>query len=177
MAKYQDTSPYIRLFFEHGIVLSVGLAIFWVDDKEFLAYLYPKLFVVAWATAKTCFFFWDTLRRIAQFLREDPNYLRFVQFVSVSVTLILLSFAIDYWCLFLVEPTSFLGLPAEQGTGLQFFNLLYFSVCTFVTVGYGDIAPQTLAAKYLTVLEMALSFFSIILVISNFSHFKDKSQE
>ena len=170
---YKNTASYLRLFIEHGIVLLVGLLVFWIDDREFLHYFYPKVFVVLWATLKTCFFLWDTLRRIANFLREGNNYLRFIEFVGVSVMLIVLSFALDYWCLFLVEPSSFNGVPDQQWSGGSFFNYLYFSVCTFVTVGYGDITPITLAAKYLTMLEMGLSFISIILVISNFSNFKE----
>lgn len=170
--KYKSTSSYFRLFMEHGIVLAVGLLVFWVDDREFFQYLYPKLFVIVWASVKAVFFVWDTLRRIVGFLREDYNYLHFIQFVGVSVTLIVLSFALDYWSLNLVEEVSFTGVQSALGAGVQFLNFMYFSVCTFVTVGYGDITPQTLAAKYLAMLEMCISFISIILVISNFSNFK-----
>ena len=175
--RYKNASSYFRLFLEHGIVLAVGLLVFWVDDREFFRYLYPKLFVIAWASVKSIFFLWDTLRRIVGFLREDYNYLHFIQFVGVSVTLIVLSFSLDYWCLNLVEEASFSGVTAAQGAGVQFLNFLYFSVCTFVTVGYGDIIPSTLAAKFLTMLEMCISFISIILVISNFSNIKEAMQK
>ena len=87
--------------------------------------------------------------------------------------LIVGSFSVDYWCLYRVEAASFTGISPEQALPLQLFQFAYFSICTFVTVGFGDVVPVTVSAKYMVLLEMCLSFISIILIVSNFSNFKE----
>lgn len=45
--------------------------------------------------------------------------------------------------------------------------MFYFSCVTFATVGYGDILPQSMAAKSCVILEMATAFFLVVFLISN----------
>ncbi|MEZ4963251.1 MAG: ion channel [Saprospiraceae bacterium] len=170
---FKSQKPYHRLFIEHGVVIAIGLAVFLLDDAELVHYIYPKAFLLVWATFKAIFFLRDTIRRIVAFLREKSNYFDFIKFVGVSVMLIVGSFSVDYWCLYRVEATSFTGISPEQALPLQLFQFAYFSICTFVTVGFGDVVPVTVSAKYMVLLEMCLSFISIILIVSNFSNFKE----
>lgn len=53
-----------------------------------------------------------------------------------------------------------LAEPAERivSTGASWFDYIYFSMITLTTVGFGDIAPITLAAKVLVVFEAFLGF-------------------
>jgi len=51
---------------------------------------------------------------------------------------------------------------------LRFMNLLYFSIVTFTTVGYGDIIPALPVAKLITVLEMMSAFVVIVFIISKY---------
>jgi hypothetical protein len=60
----------------------------------------------------------------------------------------------------LVSPTS--GPPAEQQV---FPVLIYFSLTTLSTIGYGDILPLTLQARYSAVAEgISGQFYLAILV-------------
>ena len=43
------------------------------------------------------------------------------------------------------------------------FEMLYFSVITIATVGYGDILPISLVSRLLCVLEIALGQFLILI--------------
>ena len=67
---------------------------------------------------------------------------------------------------------SFGLLHWATGSGIQggksLLHDLYFSGTTFFTLGLGDVAPQTAIAKALTVLESAMGFGFLALMISYF---------
>ena len=75
-----------------------------------------------------------------------------------------------YSVIFLLHPESFSGLPATvpgQSTAIpHIFPLLaYFSLTTISTIGFGDITPLTLQARYAAVAEgIAGQFYMAILV-------------
>lgn len=50
----------------------------------------------------------------------------------------------------------FMHLPGEREVG--FIEALYFSVITFTTVGYGDIAPVTMAGKVAVMVQASLGY-------------------
>jgi len=94
------------------------------------------------------------------------------------ITLIVISFGVDYWSLHQTIPEAFVGIYDHQSTKLQFFNFLYFSAVSFSTVGFGDIAPIAAAAKLMVLTEIVTSFFVIIFVFTNFYNLKsDKNSE
>ena len=87
--------------------------------------------------------------------------------MSISVYLLLgLTWGLFYIVLFEFQPNafSFGGAPApseQQVTPV----LVYFSLTTLTTVGYGDITPLTLQARYAAVSEgIAGQFYLAILV-------------
>lgn len=70
-----------------------------------------------------------------------------VQALALIVPLFLLLFADVYYVLAHDRPGSF-------GTGLTRTDALYFAVTVFATVGFGDIAPVSAAARALVTLQM-----------------------
>jgi hypothetical protein len=70
-----------------------------------------------------------------------------VQALALIVPLFLLLFADGYYVLAQDRPGSF-------GTGLTRTDALYFAVTVFTTVGFGDIAPVSTAARVLVTLQM-----------------------
>lgn len=53
---------------------------------------------------------------------------------------------------------------------------LYFSFTTFVTVGYGDIFPISVLARVVTMAQMALTFYTLVIVVNGLIalHFSKK---
>ena len=91
--------------------------------------------------------------------------------MAISVYLLLgLCWAFLYALLFQLHPDSFGGFTAERAgqlTELQhYFPILgYFSLTTLSTIGFGDITPLTLQARYAAVAEgITGQFYMAILV-------------
>ena len=84
------------------------------------------------------------------------------------IVLIVLSFAIDYTALHFFDSTHFKINNSSGYNGLLvFFDMSYFSLITFSSVGYGDIIPITVTAKTLAAFEVALRFFVLVFGIAN----------
>ncbi len=91
--------------------------------------------------------------------------------MAVSVYLLLgLTWAFLYAVMFQLHPESFGGLvtgnPGHPVELMHFFPILgYFSLATLSTIGYGDITPLTLQARYAAVAEgITGQFYMAILV-------------
>jgi amino acid transporter len=91
--------------------------------------------------------------------------------MAISVYLLLgFTFAFLYGLMFQLHPESFGGLVAANPghpTGIQsiFPVLGYFSLTTLSTIGFGDITPLTLQARYAAVAEgITGQFYMAILV-------------
>jgi Ion channel len=111
-----------------------------------------------------CYITWAQLRSLLR-QREVTG-----QTIAMSVTVYLLlgfSWGLLYAVLSQIDPHAFnTGAPA--GSAFQqpdFAVLIYFSLTTLATVGYGDITPLTLQARYASVSEgIAGQFYLAILV-------------
>jgi voltage-gated potassium channel len=92
--------------------------------------------------------------------------------LSISVYLLLgFTWGILDVVLFQLNPQAFnLGAPTGSASGISshepdYAVLIYFSLTTLATVGYGDITPATLSARYASVAEgIAGQFYMAILV-------------
>jgi voltage-gated potassium channel len=87
--------------------------------------------------------------------------------MSISVYLLFgLTWGFFYIALFEIQPNAFSLGGASTPSELQITPILiYFSLTTIATVGYGDIAPLTLQARYAAVAEgIAGQFYLAILV-------------
>lgn len=70
------------------------------------------------------------------------------------------------------------GQSSFQGKGLgedllsQFITFLYFSVATFTTVGYGDIAPIDNTSRLVVVMQICFSFITVAYALSMLGLFR-----
>jgi voltage-gated potassium channel len=87
---------------------------------------------------------WWQVRTI---LRADHPGLKAVEALAVIAPLFLLLYAMAYYLLERATPASF-------GESLSRTDALYFTVTTFTTVGYGDIAAKTQAARIMVTFQM-----------------------
>jgi hypothetical protein len=131
------------------------------------------LLVVALALAKTAFFLVENLQHILLATSQEIPYHRFLALMGVNMTQITLSFALDFWVLEWAEQGSFSGFEGTAGLANVFFDCFFYSVLNFSFFGFGDIMPQTIPAKIVTLLEVVLAFFTVIFLLSDFISLKD----
>ena len=127
------------------------------------------LLVVALALAKTACFLAENLQHILLATAQEIPYHRFLALMGVNMTQITLSFALDFWVLEWAEQGSFSGFEGTAGLATVFFDC----VLNFSFFGFGDIMPQTIPAKIVTLLEVVLAFFTVIFLLSDFISLKD----
>lgn len=86
----------------------------------------------------------------------------------VAYIFVALAFAQTYVLLFLWDPHSF-SIPAgsdfQVGTGFR-GEMVYFSLVTLVTLGYGDIVPKTDLARTLAVSEAVIGQFYMAVLVA-----------
>lgn len=131
------------------------------------------LVVAVLAFAKTAYFLLENLQHILLATSHEVPYHRFLALMGVNMAQITLSFALDYWILELAEQGSFTGFDPAGGPARVFFDCCFYSVLNFSFFGFGDIMPQTIPAKLVTLMEVVLAFFTVIFLLSDFISLKD----
>lgn len=164
-----------RLARERRRWLAVGWALATIAIVErFLAFIVPGKIVfisgsVCWLIL-LCFITWQELRALLRQKRVTG------QTISMAVSLYLLlgiTWGMLYILLYQLQPGafSFSGAPMPPGAGTEgdqaaFPVLIYFSLVTLATVGYGDIAPLSLQARYLSVAEGITGQFYLAILVA-----------
>lgn len=136
-------------------------------------------FVLLFALIKVAYFLFFTFYRIENHLRHRvASFYRCVASFGAVIILLILSFSLDYLCLSDCNTLAFLGVVQETPLLIQFFEFNYFSLVTFATIGFGDIVPLSLGAKFIVMLEITTSFFMVVFILSNFynMHFYYQNQ-
>lgn len=127
--------------------------------------------LLAWC--KTLFFGAENLQQLWTAARMNMAYHRFLVLMLVNMSQIILSFALDYHLLHRIDPGSFGGMPETSGEAATVFELAYYSVLNFTFFGYGDVTPQSIPAKLLTMTEILLAFVTVIFLLSDFISLKE----
>ncbi len=153
------------------VLMAAGLQALW--GAHWLSAHAFCLVVLAAAFAKTVFFFVENLQHILMATQDDMPYHRVLGIMGVNMAQITLAFALDYWCLETAEPVSFSSIDTAWSQGEQLFELFFFSVLNFSFFGFGDVTPQTIPAKLVTMMEVVLAFFTVIFLLSDFVSLKD----
>ena len=109
---------------------------------------------------------WQPYARVARMIRTDQKRESFLSFYGPSSLLLLVAL----WASMLI--LGFASLQWATGTELNVPDTqrdlgtdAYYSGTTFFTLGLGDIAPRTGAARLLTVIEAGTGFAFLALVI------------
>lgn len=86
-------------------------------------------------------------RQVRSIIHSVNPGVRAVELLSIAIPLFLLVFAVSY---FLLERSD----PAAFTERLNRTDALYFAVTVFATVGFGDIAPVSQAARIIAMVQM-----------------------
>jgi hypothetical protein len=135
----------------------------------------PSLAIAAavWAGLKTFYYFAETLRHLINATAADQPYHRFLLLIAYNMAQITLSFAIDFYCLYRIDPTSLSGIEPGLSSGELMFECFYFSVLNFSFFGYGDIIPVHVPGKVVMLLEVITAFSTVIFLLSDFVSMKE----
>jgi hypothetical protein len=124
--------------------------------------------VILISLMKTAFFGAENIRQLAEASRSNMRYHRFMLLMLINMVQIILSFGLDYHCLYTVNPASF-SLLLKAPTWFEIvFEFIYLSTLNFTFFGYGDVTPQTVSAKFITMTEIVLAFVTVIFLLSDF---------
>jgi len=111
-----------------------------------------------------CFVTWSQLRSLLKQREVTGETIS----MSISIYLLLgLCWGILYMVMFTRHPEAF-SLGTSPGVGEQhmFPILIYFSLTTLSTIGFGDITPLTLPARYAAVAEGITGQFYLAILVA-----------
>ena len=161
------------MLYKFSFVLIIGFILFIIGGKEMGKGTVPEAILLGYSLGKTFYFFKLVINRIKQTAHQVLDTNDIMSFIGINTILIVVSYGVDYICLFEINKHSFSGIETWGHLGPHFVTFLYFSIVTFSTAGVGDIAPVTLTARLLTSAELMLAWFLTILVIANFSFIRE----
>ncbi|MEO8148443.1 MAG: ion channel [Bacteroidia bacterium] len=165
----------LNLTLQHLVIILLGVIVFFIDDKELFRAVTTKIILVAIVLFKFFYFLSHNLKLIRG-SQSDKNYFqKFLVSISVNISLIVVSFGVDYFCLYQIDSFAFNGVPAVAPLYEKICTLIYFSISTFSTTGFGDIQALTLTGRFLISLEIIMAFITTVFIISNFVNLKSIS--
>lgn len=167
--------------YKYLFVIITGIGIYFLDYFELANPLANEILLSFISLLKAAYFIYFVFRTIKETAHKEFDFPEFMGFVVVSILLVILSFAFDYYCLFKINQQAFIGIIPKQNIITEFISFFYYSISVFTTAGFGDIKPNSTSAQVFVSTELMIAFFFTILVIANITHirasFKEKVKE
>ena len=152
----------VRNTAEYVLIAGVWLIAQTLIAKSQLAPGWLLVIVILLSFGKTAFFGLENLQQLLRASRDNLAYHHFMMLMLINMSQITLSFGLDYHCLHSIDAGSFSSIDPTESMPEQIFDFTYFSILNFTFFGYGDITPQTIPAKLLTITEIVLAFVTVI---------------
>lgn len=166
MQNLKEISPFI-------FVILIGVLIYLLDLFEFSSESARTGILATISLFKSAYFLWLLLTRLKRTAGQDFFFYEFARFIALSVLLVVVSFALDYYCLFRIDETEFRGVLSDASRRIELLTFFYFSVSTFTTAGLGDITPLGMVAQALVALQLCIGWLTTVLVIGNVAHLRE----
>lgn len=172
MSKRRFVKGYIINKFFIELILLIGLSILFFVIMELFghqksSFLWGSALII-FSLSKVFYLITKTMQKLNKLTKDNHSFDHLLVLLSVTISIIIISFAFDYLCLSEIYNDAFLGIDPSNSIGYRFINLLYFSIVTFTNVGYGDITPFVPFAKLIAVLEMITAFVVLVFIISKY---------
>lgn len=168
---------HIKSTYKYLAVILLGLLIFLLDYYELANPVTSEVLLFVLSLAKAAYFIFYVFQTIKVTAHKEFYFHEFMSFAVVSILLVIISFAIDYYCLFRISPGSFAGTIPKDNIVTEFISFIYYSISVFTTAGFGDIKPNSTSAQIFVSTELMVAFFFTILVIANISHIRSSFVE
>lgn len=162
----------IRSTYKYFTVILIGLLIFMLDYYGLADPVTNEIILFVLSIAKAAYFIFFVFQTIKETAHKEFYFHEFISFAVVSIILVIVSFAIDYYCLFRISSGSFAGTIPKNNIVTEFISFFYYSISVFTTAGFGDIKPNSTNAQVFVSMELMIAFFFTILVIANISHIR-----
>lgn len=174
MGKEKDiqttTAFYRQLFYGSKYVLLVLLIASVVElyAMPSLDASYVTIIILVLTLIKIGFIIALSFNQLMKIIAQSHLLSHVLVLFGYLIVLVIFSFAIDFTALQFLDATHFKVNNSIGNNGLSvFFDLSYFSLITFSSVGFGDIVPTTVPSKILVTLEVLLRFFVLVFGIAN----------
>ena len=156
-----------QLLWQHGLLLLLGLGVYLIDKYEGLPPGIITVLLLLAAAVKMGYFLLHNFRALSA-LRQA--FQQFLLLVSLNLSMIALSFALDFYCLYRVNNQAFAGL--RPGSELDIFGQLFYqSVGTLISNSGSTVAAAAGTTQVLLLLEKIAGFVSTVFVISNAANY------
>jgi hypothetical protein len=158
---------------EYAAIIFLGELILILEENQAMTkgVIFILIVVVCWL--KTAWFMLETSHQLVSATRKNMPYHRFLYIMGINMTQIVISFAIDYYTLIRLDANSFNGINPDFSQPELLFECFYFSLLNFSFFGYGDITPNIVPSKIVTVTEIVLAFSTVIFILSDFITLKE----
>lgn len=162
----------VRNLIEFVAIIAVWIGFQQLLERDLLQAAALPLGIVV-SLIKTSFFGVENIRQLFEATRSNQPYHRFMLLMLINMTQIILSFGLDFHCLHCINPGSF-SIELSGATRFEtLFEFVYYSTLNFTFFGYGDVTPQTVPAKFITMTEILLAFVTVIFLLSDFISLKE----
>jgi len=118
----------------------------------------PVVYPIALAIVGVLVYVWFFRRQVKGVMNSQYPTLRAIESLILVAAMFLAIFTMVYVMISINDRNSF----TEQ---LDSFNGYYFSLTVLATVGFGDITPNTVLARSITMVQMALDIAFIAVII------------
>lgn len=162
-----------KIIFKYLLVIFLALIVFVVNASEHVSAQFNMYCVLVFAAFKSIMFMFQSLQKVIDVSKNDTPYYQFLIFLSLNITLIILSFAIDYYCLYKAQVACFSGVQHNQSSFYIFIDFAFLSIMAFTNFGYGNIIATSMLAKFMLTMELIISYAFIIFILSDFISLKE----
>jgi hypothetical protein len=170
--------PSFRIPVWRNVIETGAIGLWWLLSCAVVQWLgqqplWAAIWVIAGCWVKSAFFGRENLQQLYDAARSDLSHHRFLLLMAINMTQMILSFALDFHLMYLIDPASFLGVAVDASHAEVLFDFFYLSTLNFSFFGYSEILPQTIPAKIVNLTEIVLAFITVIFLLSDFVSLKD----
>ena len=163
----------LRHIYRYSGVIILGIVIFFLDYYELTNPIVNEFVLFSISILKAGYFIYFVVTQIRESAHREFHFQDILTIVAPGILVIILSFAIDYYCLFRIRPDAFTGFISKPTIIAEFVSSFYFSISVFTTAGFGDIYPKSTSAQVFVSTELLIAFLFTILIISNIAHIRE----
>ncbi|MBL8873376.1 MAG: hypothetical protein JNK90_26585 [Planctomycetaceae bacterium] len=169
--------PVIRNVVEYSLIILWWLAAMTLFQWWSEHTLFWNIVVVCVCWFKSIFFGRENLTQLYDAARSNLSHHRFLVLMAINMTQMILSFALDFHLLYLLDPDCFAGVAPDVHSAEAIFDFFYLSTLNFSFFGYSDILPETVPAKIINLTEIVLAFITVIFLLSDYVSLKESLRD